>query len=194
MLPSIPSGVMKMASPQLTRGESHLFDEVILACHADQSLAMLADADDDETCAVFRPFGRIPLDFIPTLEPFLPIEGAMRHGTQIGRPLRDSPSITHGMNILQNLAGRPRLVSHPGNDVRDVAPETVARTVEYEHPEFMPGSMAARRRQLEFCRRRRTSFVVPGGVGDSTRMAVPAAARVAAAFGAREPPLLRAQN
>ena len=67
------------------------------------------------------------------------------------------PSVTYGMNILQNLPAE-RDWSVTLNDVRDIDPSTVARTVEYEHPEFMPGSMSARRRQLEFCRRRRTSF------------------------------------
>ena len=112
---------------------------------------------------------------------------------QIGRPLRDSPSITYGMNILQNLPAAHDW-SVTLNDVRDVAPETVARTVEYEHPEFMPGSMAARRRQLEFCRRRRTSFCGAWWGWGFHEDGCASGQAVAAAFGACEPPLLRAQN
>ena len=179
----------------VTQGNSHRFDEVILACHADQSLAMLEDADDDEISVLSSVPFRKNTARLHSDSRALPSNRRCHAAWNFrsGDPSGTPPSITYGMNILQNLPAAHDW-SVTLNDVRDVAPETVARTVEYEHPEFMPGSMAARRRQLEFCRRRRTSFCGAWWGWGFHEDGCASGQAVAAAFGACEPPLLRAQN
>ena len=179
----------------MARGERHRFDEVILACHADQCLAMLDDPDEQESQVLSSiPFRKnvARLHHDPRALPSTRRCQAawnFRAGDPSGTP----PSVTYGMNILQNLPAE-RDWSVTLNDVRDIDPSTVARTVEYEHPEFMPGSMSARRRQLEFCRRRRTSFCGAWWGWGFHEDGCASGQAVAAAFGVCGPPVLRAQN
>ncbi|MEO1372656.1 MAG: hypothetical protein AAFU75_09375, partial [Planctomycetota bacterium] len=168
--------------------------EVVLACHADQSLAMLADPDEDEVHVLSSVPFRMNTARLHSDSRALPSNRRCHAAWNFrsGDPSGTPPSITYGMNILQNLPAAHDW-SVTLNDVRDIAPETVARTVEYEHPEFMPGSMAARRRQLEFCRRRRTSFCGAWWGWGFHEDGCASGEAVAAAFGACSPPLLRAQ-
>ena len=176
-------------------GESHRFDEVILACHADQSLAMLADADEDEAHVLLSVPYRTNTARLHSDSRALPSNRRCHAAWNFrsGDPSGTPPSITYGMNILQNLPAALDW-SVTLNDVRDVAPQTVARTVDYEHPEFLPGSMAARRRQLEFCRRRRTSLCGAWWGWGFHEDGCASGQAVAAAFGVCKAPLLRAQN
>ena len=176
-------------------GDDCHFDEVILACHADQSLDMLKDADPDEKTVLSSiPFrkniARLHHDSraLPTNKR-CHASWNFRSGDGPEMP----PSITYGMNILQRLPAAHDW-SVTLNDERDIAPEKVARTVEYEHPEFLPGSMGSRRRQMEFCRRRRTSFCGAWWGWGFHEDGCASGQAVAASFGVCEAPSLRAQT
>ena len=92
---------------------------------------------------------------------------------QVRRPLRDSPSITYGMNILQNLPAAHDW-SVTLNDVRDVRPRLWPGRLNTSI-QFMPGSTAPAAANSNSAGDVAHPFVVHGGAGDSTRMVVPVA-------------------
>jgi hypothetical protein len=129
-------------------GEVHAFDDVVIATHADQALAMLADATDDErrVLGAFR-YSR---------------NTAILHGDTSLMPKRraawsswnylaDSsdglgqPAVTYWMNRLQPLGAAPPtfVTLNPCRAPRD---ETVIRSEVYEHPIF---DLATERAQEE---------------------------------------------
>ncbi len=128
-------------------GQTQMFDRVILASHADQSLAMLSDSTSDEKriLGAFR-FGAnaAVLHSDPLLMPrrrrawaswnFL----ARRSGA--GGP----PCVTYWMNNLQGIDERVPLFVTLNPD-RDIRPERIIKRFSYEHPLFDVAAMAAQK-------------------------------------------------
>ncbi|MFJ6323345.1 MULTISPECIES: NAD(P)/FAD-dependent oxidoreductase [unclassified Rhizobium] len=123
-------------------GEQHVFDDVVVATHADQALRMLADASDDErrVLGAFR-YSRneAVLHGDAALMPKRRAAWSSWNyvaDTRIGardEPAR--PSITYWMNRLQPLgAAPPTFVTL--NPERAPREETVIRREVYEHPVF----------------------------------------------------------
>lgn len=140
-------------------GREALFDEAVLACHADQSLAMLEDADGMER-ALLEAF------------PFQPNEAVLHTDTRL-LPERRSVwaswnyripaaasaevSVTYDMNMLQGLESDTTwcVSLNPGDRVD---PGKVVRRFRYEHPLFTAGRAAAQARHGEVIRRRGVSL------------------------------------
>jgi len=140
-------------------GREARFDEVVLACHADQSLSMLEDADPVER-ALLAAF------------PYQPNEAVLHTDTRL---LPDRPSawaswnyripaaasaevsVTYNMNMLQRLdSDTTWCVSlNPG---AQIDPRKVVRRFNYEHPLFTTGRAAAQARHGELIRRRGVSL------------------------------------
>lgn len=133
------------------------FDHVVLACHSDQSLAMLADASDDERAIL----GAVPYQpntaWLHTDLALMPRRrrawaawnylSTGRFGDPSGADRGDAPSVavTYWLNRLQPLPfDRPVLVTlNPTAPPRD---DTVLGRFEYSHPVFDTGAIAAQRR------------------------------------------------
>jgi len=144
----------------VTPAGSARFDEVVLACHADQALAMMSDADSTER-ELLSAF------------PYEDNEAVLHHDTGVLPRRRrcwaawnhraaadgdgDQVAVTYNMNILQGLTTR-RTWCVTLNDRGQVAPERVERRIRYAHPLYTTGRVDAQARHGEMLRRRRTSF------------------------------------
>jgi uncharacterized protein len=135
------------------------FDEVVLACHADQALALLADATtvEREVLSAF-PYqaNEVVLHTDPSL---LPRRRALwaAWNYHLG-PGPDAPvAVTYNMNILQSLAA-PVTFCVTLNRTADVAPARVLRRLTYHHPVFTRAGLAAQARRDEVSGVNRTSY------------------------------------
>jgi len=127
-------------------GTSRRFDQVVLACHADQALGLIADATETERNLLsafrFTPNRAV----LHTDKRFMP---RRRHLWSSWNYLRGegdeaAPSLTYWMNSLQPLPTRTDLFVTL-NPHRDFAPGSVLHRVDYEHPLFDARAVAAQR-------------------------------------------------
>lgn len=128
----------------LTRDQLFLFDEVVLACHSDQALALLNDASDDEK----RVLGAI--DYTPndvvlhTDTAILPRSRRAWASWNYRLPEEqgDQLMLTYNMNILQNItAPETFCVSvNPGDKIHS---SRILGRYRYHHPVFTTDSVAA---------------------------------------------------
>jgi predicted NAD/FAD-binding protein len=138
------------------------FDELVLACHADQALALLADADPVERAILSAfpyPENIAVLHTDPSLMPHRPKVWASwnylrRTG---GEPTGGGLVLTYWMNRLQSLPGpRNHFVTLNAGEATD--PKEVIRRIVYHHPLYTPASIDAQARWEEINGVRRTSF------------------------------------
>jgi predicted NAD/FAD-binding protein len=124
------------------------YDRVILACHADQALALLADPSLDEL-RLLKPFryqrNRAVLHTDASSMPKTRRAwSSWNYRMETDREGRAVPSTTYYMNSLQPLATkRDYFVSI--NDPGNIAPETIRYEIEYEHPIYSLETMAAQK-------------------------------------------------
>ncbi|WP_280519370.1 NAD(P)/FAD-dependent oxidoreductase [Winogradskya consettensis] len=126
----------------------HRYDEVVIATHADQALALLADPTDAErrTLGAFR---------YSTNETLLHTDTGVlprAHNARASwnyllpgcRPDSGPPRVTYDMNRLQRLDARDHylVTLNAGPRVRD---EAVLARMTYAHPIYTPASVAAQR-------------------------------------------------
>jgi predicted NAD/FAD-binding protein len=134
-------------------------DDVVMATHAHQALALLGDADAQER-ALLGAFGRTRNMAVLHTDPsFMPRRRAVWAswnfvGARVGG---SAPCVTYWMNNLQTLPGQPD-VFVTLNPSRPPAAGTVLQTQTYEHPLFDVGAMAAQRRLWPLQGVRRTWF------------------------------------
>jgi predicted NAD/FAD-binding protein len=142
-----------------TRTGTDVFDEVVVACHADQALAMLHDASAIER-EVLRAF------------PYQENEAVLHtdHGVlpatrrawaawnyRIPQSETGDVAVTYNMSILQSLAAR-RAFCVSLNANGSIAPRSVIDRFTYHHPVYTTARDAAQGRHHEVIRRNRTSF------------------------------------
>ncbi len=123
-------------------------DGVILACHSDQALRMLADASDAERAIL----GAIPYQrnetVLHTDESLLPANRRAWACWNYRLPARDEPgrpaTVTYNMNLLQGLNSTATwCVTLNQTDAID--PARIVRRLVYHHPVFNTAGLAARR-------------------------------------------------
>ncbi len=142
-----------------TTGVAEAFDEVVIACHSDQALALLGDPSDAERAVL----GAIPYQrnqaVLHTDPALLP---RRRHARQawnfhlLAAP-RDRTTVTYWMNRLQRL-DTPVPYCVTLNLADRVDPARVIRVVDYAHPVFTPEGIAAQARHGEISGVRRTRY------------------------------------
>jgi predicted NAD/FAD-binding protein len=140
-------------------GESQGFDQVVIATHSDQALAMLADPSpaEREILGCF-PYQRNEA-VLHTDERLLPRR--RRAWASWNFHLADEPAgqtaVTYHMNRLQSLsADRELCVTLNRSEAID--PAKVIRTIEYHHPVFTREGVAAQHRHGEISGRNRTHY------------------------------------
>ncbi len=143
--------------------ESEDFDEVVIATHSDQALAMLADPSAAER----ELLGAVPYQrneaVLHTDSSLLPRRRAARaswnfHLTDrsVTHPASGS-TVTYWMNNLQRLrTDRQYLVTL--NRGAEIDPEKVIRRFSYEHPVYTREGVAAQGRHAEISGVRRTHY------------------------------------
>jgi predicted NAD/FAD-binding protein len=138
--------------------EAEHFDAVFLACHSDQALALLADADGPEREVLSAiPFQRNEA-VLHTDPRLLPRRRLARAAWNYHVPSGDGPvAVTYDMNVLQRLdTPEPLLVTLNRSDAID--PARILKRITYHHPLFTPASVAAQARQREINGVRRTYY------------------------------------
>jgi predicted NAD/FAD-binding protein len=148
---------------KLADGSEQVFDQVVLATHADQALGLLSDPTSLERTLLTR-FGyqtnRAVLHSDPELMPRnRRVWSSWNYLAQSGRRNVDTDrvSVTYWMNLLQGLdTERPLFVSL--NPLREPQPATVIAEMSYEHPVFNHAAVAAQPRLAELQGRQRTWF------------------------------------
>jgi uncharacterized protein len=123
------------------------FDQVIIATHSDQALAMLSDPSEREAEILEAiPYQRNEA-VLHTDSTLLPRRRAARSAWNFHllREPRAVSTVTYYMNHLQRLeADRDFCVTLNRSEAID--PETVIRRIPYSHPVYTPGAVAAQAR------------------------------------------------
>jgi predicted NAD/FAD-binding protein len=143
----------------LDGGHRERFDEVVLACHADQSRALVVDMDRDER----EVLGHFPYQVneavLHTDTRLLPDRKPAWASWNYRIPAREEErvSVTYNMNMLQGLESR-RTYCVSLNQTRNIDPSRVIRRIDYQHPLFTPGRDQAQASHGAFIRRRGISY------------------------------------
>ena len=131
-------------------GRTESFDAVVLACHSDQALKMLADPNRPER----EILGAIPyqaneavLHSDRTLMPRRRRAWASWNYHLLAEP-PGRTTVTYNMNRLQSLRTREQFCVTL-NRTEAIAPEKIIRTISYAHPVFTREGMRAQRRHGE---------------------------------------------
>lgn len=140
-------------------GTPEAFDEVVIAAHSDQALAMLADASDEE----HRVLGAIRYTdneaVLHTDRTLLP-RRRRAWASWIYHLLDEPPgqtTVTYYMNRLQRLAA-PEQLCVTLNRTEAIDPNKVLRTMRYAHPVFDRAAEAAQARHAAISGVRRTHY------------------------------------
>jgi uncharacterized protein len=150
---------------QIARHDDHVtvdgerYDHVVLAAHADQALAMLADPSDREH-EILGSFPYQPNEAVLHTDRAL-LPRRRRAWASWNYHLLEDPSglptVTYHMNRLQNLRAREEFcVTLNRSDAID--PRHVIRKIAYAHPVYTTAGVAAQARHHEISGRERTHF------------------------------------
>jgi predicted NAD/FAD-binding protein len=150
-----PAGVLVKAAGC----ETARFDRVFFACHSDQALRLLRDADHVEQ-EVLEAIGYQRNDVVLHTDisvlPKRRLAWAAWNYHLLERQT-DRVAVTYNMNLLQRLqTQQPLLVSL--NMTEHIDPAAVVKRLTYEHPVHTPQALAAQSRQAEINGPNRTYF------------------------------------
>ncbi len=132
------------------------FDHVVLACHSDQSLALLSDADSAEHSVLTSVRYQSNRAILHTDAQLMPRSRAVWSAWNYMSSGGDDPevSVTYLLNKLQPLPfSTPALVSL--NPLVEPRADTVMASFDYAHPVFDEQAIAAQRRLPDLQGRRR---------------------------------------
>jgi predicted NAD/FAD-binding protein len=135
------------------------FDQVVIATHSDQALALL----DDPTDAEKNILGVIPYQENQAVlhcdESLLPTKKAAWASWNYHIPREDlgRVAVTYDMNILQRI-GAPRELCVSLNLAKAIDPAKIYREMIYHHPVYNPESLAARHSHREISGVNRTHY------------------------------------
>jgi predicted NAD/FAD-binding protein len=167
-------------------GEPERYDEVVLATHSDQALAILTDATDRE----HEVLGSIPYQ---TNEAVLHTDVRLlprrrRAWASWNYHLLDQPppqtTVTYHMNRLQSLHAELEFCVTL-NRTGEIDPSQVIRRIPYAHPVYTAAGVRAQSRFAEISAQRRTHFCGAYWGWGFHEDGVVSALRVAKRFGAR---------
>jgi predicted NAD/FAD-binding protein len=140
-------------------GPAEEFDEIVVAAHADQALALLTDPSQAEA-EILGAFPYQPNEAVlHTDRALLPRRRAAwaAWNYHLAPESHGRCAVTYYMNHLQALdADRPFCVTL--NRTAAIAPEHVIRVIPYAHPVFTREAMAAQRRHDEISGAERTHY------------------------------------
>jgi predicted NAD/FAD-binding protein len=135
------------------------FDEVVLACHADQSRRLVVDMESDER----ELLGHFPYQIneavLHTDTRVLPDRRKAWASWNYRVPAHDKHrvTVTYNMNMLQGLeSSKTYCVSL--NQTHNIEASAVIRKIRYEHPLFSPGRDQAQTNHPDMIRRRGISY------------------------------------
>lgn len=135
------------------------FDHVVLACHSDQALALLADADECER-EVLGAIAYQPNDVVLHTDERLLARNRKAWAAwnaHVGADAQSVCTVSYCMNLLQGLPVRtPVIVTLNRSEAID--PARILKRVRYQHPVFTAEAVAAQARRHEIQGHRGTWF------------------------------------
>jgi predicted NAD/FAD-binding protein len=140
-------------------GEAERFDEVVIATHSDQALAMLADPDAREHEILTAMPYQANEAVLHTDANMLPRRRRAwaSWNYHLSRTPTDRATVTYHMNRLQSLqADRELCVTL--NRTEAIDPAHVIRTIPYAHPVYTTAGVSAQARRFEISGRNRTHY------------------------------------
>ena len=143
----------------LPDGTEPIFDEVILACHADQSLRLLSSPTPEEKALLKRfPYqaNRVTLHSDDSV---IPKRKSARASWNAYLPKKNSSDalVTYDMNILQSLPTREQFCVSL-NQQNLVDPKLIHGNYNFSHPTYHPGRKDAQSKHASFIRNRGISL------------------------------------
>lgn len=136
------------------------FDQVVMACHSDQALSLLADPSEVER----EILGAIPYQdnevVLHTDESLLPANRRAwaAWNYRVPADAREPVSVTYNMNILQNFHDAPVTFCVTLNRSDAIAPSRIIERYHYAHPVFTLDAVAAQKRFSEISNHNRTHY------------------------------------
>jgi len=135
------------------------FDEVVIACHSDQALALLNDATEDEANVLSdMPYSKNSV-ILHTDKNLLPDRKAAwaSWNYQLSADREKPASVTYNMNILQGLDSELTFCVTL-NQKQDIQPDTILKEFTYYHPIFSAASISAQQKRSLICGQQHTHF------------------------------------
>lgn len=140
-------------------GQPERFDEVVIAAHADEALAMLHDAtpNEREILGTFRFQENVAV--LHTDKNVMPRrrKAWACWNANVPRQPTGAVSLTYDMNMLQGLRTREEYFVTL-NRTEEIDRRTVLRTIRYHHPVFSQAAVLAQRRHAEISGQNRIHF------------------------------------
>ncbi len=141
------------------QAESDIFDEVVIACHSDEALALLNDASEDEkTILSAMPYSENSV-ILHTDKKLLPRRKAAwaSWNYQLSQDRDKAASVTYNMNILQGI-NSPHTFCVTLNQKEAIDPSKILREFIYHHPIFSAESVKAQQQRQLICGVNHTHF------------------------------------
>jgi predicted NAD/FAD-binding protein len=138
---------------------SEIFDEVVIACHSDEALALLNDASQDEqTILSAMPYSENNV-ILHTDKNLLPHreKAWASWNYQLSNDRSKAASVTYNMNILQGIKSKHSFCVTL-NQKSDIDPKTILREFTYHHPIFSLASINAQKHRSVICGQEHTHF------------------------------------
>ena len=127
------------------QGRTERFDRVVIASHSDEALGMLDDADNVERQLLGAIRYQKNVAWLHSDPSFMPREKRVWASWNYMGGGSDAPvCVTYWMNRLQSLPTEKQIFVTLNPD-RDPAPEHAISRIEYDHPVFDTGAIAAQR-------------------------------------------------
>lgn len=138
---------------------SESFDDVVVACHSDEALALLNDATEDETAILSAmPYSENSV-ILHTDKTLLPKreKAWASWNYQLSQDRSKAASVTYNMNILQGIESENTFCVTL-NQKEDIDPNLILREFTYHHPIFSSESIQAQQQRDKICGINQTHF------------------------------------
>lgn len=142
-----------------TDSASQTFDEIVIACHSDQALALLNDATDDERSVLSAmPYSANSV-VLHTDKKLLPKrkKAWASWNYQLSQDRSKPASVTYNMNILQGIDSKNTFCVTL-NQKAAIDPQKILREFTYHHPVFSTESIKAQQQRSLICGHHHTHF------------------------------------
>lgn len=141
-------------------GKSETFDQIVLACHSDQALAMLRDPSTEEQeilGAMAYQENDVILHSDTRLMPKRQRAWASWNFLAGSSADDQPPLVSYCMNILQGIDSRENFIVSL-NARNKIDPEKILGEYRYDHPVYSTESIAAQGRRDSICGKNRTHY------------------------------------
>ena len=142
-----------------TEANTEAFDEVILACHSDEALQLLAEPSLEEQQILSAIRFSKNTAYLHTDRSRLPNRPKAWASWNYSIPRNktaDQARLTYNMNILQHIPSRTQVLVTLNDP--DIKPDTIIKTIEYSHPFYDAHMVKAQDRHGEISAQNRTHY------------------------------------